>query len=101
MNSALQYAYIQFADRSAWKFNKARQNWLLRNVWSEEMVSLLHTHNRSGIVLSPRTLFQVPETYFTLACHYLQTVQGGVREVRLRTMQVYVDSTDVCVHRHW
>ena len=37
---ALSYAYLQLEEPSSWKFNKARQNWLLRNVWSEEAVSL-------------------------------------------------------------
>ena len=36
---ALSYAYLQAEEPSSWKFNKARQNWLLRNIWSEESVS--------------------------------------------------------------
>lgn len=36
---ALSYAYERCQGSEVWKFNKARQNWLLRNVWSEQAVS--------------------------------------------------------------
>ncbi|KAF9057291.1 hypothetical protein BJ165DRAFT_1419601 [Panaeolus papilionaceus] len=42
-----------------WKFNKARQNWLIRNIWSPE---------------------NIPELYMPLVCKYLSEVQGGSRE---------------------
>ncbi|KAF7790102.1 hypothetical protein EIP86_001053 [Pleurotus ostreatoroseus] len=32
---ALVYAYVYAENQSNWKFNKARQNWLVRNVWSD------------------------------------------------------------------
>ncbi|KAN0097653.1 hypothetical protein V8E55_002099 [Tylopilus felleus] len=32
---ALSYAYERCRGFETWKFNKARQNWLLRHVWSE------------------------------------------------------------------
>ncbi|KAI1792832.1 hypothetical protein LXA43DRAFT_293671 [Ganoderma leucocontextum] len=57
---ALEYAFVQFEDPGSWKFHKARQNWLLRNIWSDDAV---------------------PETYMPLATRYLQGVQGGAREV--------------------
>lgn len=37
---ALEYAFLQMNRPSKWKFNKARQNWLIRNVWNPEAVSL-------------------------------------------------------------
>ncbi|TBU44770.1 hypothetical protein BD309DRAFT_767453 [Dichomitus squalens] len=58
---ALEYAFTQFEDPGSWKFHKARQNWLIRNIWSEEAI---------------------PDTYIPLATRYLQGVQGGAREVR-------------------
>ncbi|THH17616.1 hypothetical protein EW146_g3232 [Bondarzewia mesenterica] len=70
---ALTYAFIQFAHPSKWKFNKARQNWLLRNMWSEEMV---------------------PDVYMTLITRYLTNVQGGVRENLIKTCQNHLASTD-------
>ncbi|KAG6903360.1 hypothetical protein C0995_013113 [Termitomyces sp. Mi166 len=57
----LAYAFLQFHRPSKWKFNKARQNWILRNIWSSEMI---------------------PETHLPLAYGYLAKVQGGVREVK-------------------
>lgn len=41
---ALSYAYAQFADETNWKFNKARQNWLLRNLWAESNVRIVHQY---------------------------------------------------------
>ncbi|KAG6880432.1 hypothetical protein C0992_000034 [Termitomyces sp. T32_za158] len=55
------YAFLQFHRPSKWKFNKARQNWILRNIWSNEMI---------------------PEEHIPLVYGYLAKVQGGVREVR-------------------
>lgn len=43
---ALVYAFTQFADPDNWKFNKARQNWLIRNIWSDQAVGAQHTYHR-------------------------------------------------------
>ncbi|RDB23187.1 hypothetical protein Hypma_009611 [Hypsizygus marmoreus] len=56
---SLAYAFLQFHRPSKWKFNKARQNWLIRNIWSAETI---------------------PEAYLPLVMAYLAKVQGGVRE---------------------
>ncbi|KAI0320263.1 hypothetical protein OF83DRAFT_1105863 [Amylostereum chailletii] len=58
-SKALLYAYSQFSDPSSWKFQKARQNWLLRNLWSET---------------------NIPETYIPLVTRYFSNTQGGIRE---------------------
>ncbi|THH33824.1 hypothetical protein EUX98_g370 [Antrodiella citrinella] len=63
-SKALSYAYTQAVDPSSWKFNKARQNWLLRNYWSEQAI---------------------PDEYLPLVNVYLSKVQGGVRENLLKT----------------
>ncbi|KAI0370199.1 hypothetical protein BV20DRAFT_304056 [Pilatotrama ljubarskyi] len=60
---ALHYAFTQFEDPSEWKFNKARQNWIIRNLWSEEAI---------------------PETYMPLVSRYLQGVQGGACEALIK-----------------
>ncbi|KAF8138257.1 hypothetical protein EV363DRAFT_1313517 [Boletus edulis] len=57
---ALSYAYERCRGIETWKFNKARQNWLLRNVWSEQAV---------------------PENYIPLVIGYLAGISGGAREV--------------------
>lgn len=56
---ALSYAYARFEDPPNWKFNKARQIWLIKRLWSEEMI---------------------PEKYFTLVTKYLADVKGGIRD---------------------
>ncbi|KAG1892747.1 hypothetical protein F4604DRAFT_1565541 [Suillus subluteus] len=56
---ALSYAYARFEDPPNWKFNKAKQIWLIKRLWSEEMI---------------------PEKYFTLVIKYLADVKGGIRD---------------------
>lgn len=56
---ALSYAYARFEDPPNWKFNKARQIWLIKRLWSEEMI---------------------PEKYFALVTKYLADVKGGIRD---------------------
>ncbi|KAI0650096.1 hypothetical protein C8Q79DRAFT_942247 [Trametes meyenii] len=60
---ALHYAFTQFEEPGSWKFNKARQNWIIRNLWSEEAI---------------------PETYVSLVSRYLEGVQGGAREALVK-----------------
>lgn len=64
---ALSYAYERYRGSEVWKFNKARQNWLLRNVWSEHTVSLnvlvtiqRHVWSRAGTRKLYPTGDQVP-----------------------------------------
>ncbi|KAI0728784.1 hypothetical protein C8Q72DRAFT_360273 [Fomitopsis betulina] len=61
---ALHYAFCQFDDPTSWKFNKAKQNWLIRNIWSQQAIS---------------------DVYMPLLTKYLEGVQGGAREAILRT----------------
>ncbi|KAH6915410.1 hypothetical protein BKA70DRAFT_576163 [Coprinopsis sp. MPI-PUGE-AT-0042] len=56
---ALDYAFTQFNAPNEWKFNKARQNWIIRNAFSAE---------------------SIPETYLSLAIKYLSGLQGGSRD---------------------
>ncbi|EPT02837.1 hypothetical protein FOMPIDRAFT_1047573 [Fomitopsis schrenkii] len=61
---ALHYAFCQFDDPTSWKFNKAKQNWLIRNIWSQQAI---------------------PDVYIPLSTKYLRGVQGGAREAILIT----------------
>jgi len=54
---AQQYA-AHGAGSDGWKFNKARQGWLLRNVWSPS---------------------EVTDTYLDVVVKYLGTIVGGAR----------------------
>ncbi|KDR83392.1 hypothetical protein GALMADRAFT_235499 [Galerina marginata CBS 339.88] len=70
---ALEYAFTQMNRPSKWKFNKARQNWLIRNIWAPEAL---------------------PEVYFPLAVKYLAAVQGGSREKLTQTCQSYINGEE-------
>jgi len=69
---ALRYAYTQFDDPASWKFNKARQNWLIRNVLSNQIV---------------------PELHMPLLTRYLANVKGGIRENLITTCQSILSPT--------
>ncbi|KAJ6539096.1 hypothetical protein B0H19DRAFT_342248 [Mycena capillaripes] len=64
-SKALSYAFLQFRKPAKWKFSKARQNWLIRNIWSD----------------------QIPDTYLALTVQYLSNVKGGVRETLIKDCQ--------------
>ncbi|OAX35316.1 hypothetical protein K503DRAFT_868344 [Rhizopogon vinicolor AM-OR11-026] len=55
---ALSYAYSRFQHLPHWKFNKAKQIWLVKQLWSEEMI---------------------PEKYFSLVVKYLADGEGRIR----------------------
>ncbi|KAJ7507504.1 hypothetical protein B0H11DRAFT_1705475 [Mycena galericulata] len=64
-SKALSYAFTQFRKPSKWKFHKARQNWIIRNIWSDT----------------------IPDTYVELTIRYLSNVKGGVREKLIQDCQ--------------
>ncbi|KAK7470911.1 hypothetical protein VKT23_002327 [Stygiomarasmius scandens] len=69
---ALEYAFTQFRRPKKWKFHKARQNWIIRNVWSST---------------------NVPDSQLPLVLRYLANVQGGVRENLVKTCQNILESS--------
>ncbi|KAL7423070.1 hypothetical protein Q5752_002369 [Cryptotrichosporon argae] len=58
-----------FAGRAAggWKFNKARQNWLMRNLWTDE----------------------IPDEHVGLVVDYLKTMQGASKAALVAVAQKY------------
>ncbi|KIM45852.1 hypothetical protein M413DRAFT_295420 [Hebeloma cylindrosporum] len=66
---ALEYVFTLMNRPSKWKFNKARQNWVIRNVWASDAIS---------------------DIYFPLVVKYLNTVQGGSREKLKETCESYL-----------
>ena len=76
--TALTYIYSQSTSPDTWKFNKARQNWIIRNVWTskvwDEDIRELH-------LLTYFSPFQVLEKYVPMVVDYLSKVQGQVKEV--------------------
>jgi len=75
---ALSYAYARFQDPPNWKFNKARQIWLIKKLWSEEMI---------------------PEKYFALVTTYLADVKGGIRDtlIQMCNSEIASVTTDTSV----
>ncbi|KAJ7638547.1 hypothetical protein FB45DRAFT_903197 [Roridomyces roridus] len=71
---ALAYAFYRFRRPKKWKFSKARQNWLVRNIWSDS----------------------IPEAYVDLTVQYLSNVQGGAREKLIKECQSFLspDATE-------
>lgn len=74
---ALSYAFAQFRDPGHWKFNKAKQNWLVRNFWSA--IAVCHLLFMLHPILNG--CLQIPEKYEELITKYLSAVQGNAREV--------------------
>ncbi|KAJ7688480.1 hypothetical protein B0H17DRAFT_1203024 [Mycena rosella] len=68
---ALSYAFLQFRKPAKWKFSKARQNWLIRNIWSD----------------------MIPDTYLPLTIRYLSNVKGGVRETLIKDCRSILSPT--------
>ncbi|KAJ3762910.1 hypothetical protein EV360DRAFT_78865 [Lentinula raphanica] len=68
---ALSYAFVQFRKPSKWKFQKARQNWIIRN-WATE---------------------NIPDSQMPLVLRYLSNVQGNIRE-NLTKICVSIISTE-------
>ncbi|KIY49592.1 hypothetical protein FISHEDRAFT_72904 [Fistulina hepatica ATCC 64428] len=66
---ALDYVYAFHKHHEKWKFNKARQNWLIRNCWS---------------------LDEIPDPYSRLLIKYLRSVQGGLREKLMQTCRKHL-----------
>ncbi|KAF7353044.1 hypothetical protein MVEN_01272100 [Mycena venus] len=56
------YLFLTRDERSKWKFSKPRQNWLIRNIWSDK----------------------IPDTHLALTIQYLSNVKGGVRETLIK-----------------
>jgi len=63
---ALSYVVLQNEDPTSWKFNKARQNWLIRNFWSSN---------------------EVPDQYLSAVVQYLAKAQGGVRAALIKSCE--------------
>ncbi|KAF9780067.1 hypothetical protein BJ322DRAFT_308982 [Thelephora terrestris] len=69
---ALSYIYSQFSSPETWKFNKARQNWIIRNVWTSK----------------------VPDKYVPMVVEYLSRVQGRVRETLVESCKIVVSGSN-------
>jgi uncharacterized protein YcnI len=71
------------APEYRWKFNKARQGWLMRNVWNDTEVSTSRqgSEREERHSRTIRADGQVPEVYFDRVVAYLKTLPGSARKV--------------------
>ncbi|EJD53881.1 hypothetical protein AURDEDRAFT_180269 [Auricularia subglabra TFB-10046 SS5] len=65
----LAYAY-SYATSSDWKFNKARQNWLMKHAYDSAMI---------------------PDEYLRMVFHYLKSIKGQALEHLRKTCQTAID----------
>ncbi|KAG8936644.1 hypothetical protein FRC03_008319 [Tulasnella sp. 419] len=74
----LLYAKSYVASREdsglSWKFNKAKQNWLMRHVFERE---------------------HIPDTYFDLALAYLKSIQGGSRDALRKSCDIILNPSPI------
>ncbi|GAC96258.1 hypothetical protein PHSY_003838 [Pseudozyma hubeiensis SY62] len=86
---AIQYAQIYIKDKSQWKFNKAKQNWLLRNALSvppsdyDASLARKQVETSSAAEDSEDAAEEgenfVPEDFVPVVTAYLTSVMGGAR----------------------
>ncbi|KAJ9478219.1 hypothetical protein PHBOTO_001784 [Pseudozyma hubeiensis] len=86
---AIQYAQIYIKDKSQWKFNKAKQNWLLRNALSvppsdyDAFLARKQVESSSAAEDSEDAAEEgenfVPEDFVPVVTAYLTSVMGGAR----------------------
>lgn len=80
---ALIHAYTRSAKPEAWKFNKAYQNWIIKNAISIDAVLTPVIH----FLLVLMVLSQIPEKYNYILKEYLSGCQGKAKDVRERLKQ--------------
>lgn len=86
---AIQYSQIYIKDKSQWKFNKAKQNWLLRNALSvppsdyDASLARKQIESSSAAGNSEDSAEEgenfVPEDFVPVVTAYLTSVMGGAR----------------------
>ncbi|KAF8529745.1 hypothetical protein BU17DRAFT_79848 [Hysterangium stoloniferum] len=81
---ALEYVHANVTSAPDWKFNKARQNWIIRNVWDDAI-----DNSR------PAMTIQVPDLYFPSCIKYLSGVQGNTRDVLIKSSKDIIEKASV------
>ncbi|KIJ54037.1 hypothetical protein M422DRAFT_25021 [Sphaerobolus stellatus SS14] len=73
---ALIYVYSRVSSSPDWKFNKARQNWIIRNIFDDQ---------------------SIPEIYFSSCLKYLSTAQGNTREVLIKNSKLIIEGKTIAM----
>jgi hypothetical protein len=119
---AIQYAQIYSKDKSLWKFNKAKQNWLLRNALSippsdydaslaRRQASTTETEGDMTLPDGENTEENaeklnddgeegetfIPDDFVAVVTAYLQSVQGGSRQRLVGSLNEALKAPEVAV----
>ncbi|GAK63549.1 uncharacterized protein PAN0_003c1754 [Moesziomyces antarcticus] len=102
---AIQYAQIYTADKPHWKFNKAKQNWLLRNALSVPPSDYDAALARKSAAAQDGEEAEqddggenfVPEDFVGVVTAYLSSVVGGARQRLVESLREAVNAPVVVV----
>lgn len=107
---AIQYAQLYTKDKSQWKFNKAKQNWLLRNALaiqpSDYDAALARkqpdsTASAEGVAEEAEEADEgenfVPEDFVPVVTAYLSSVVGGARQRLVESLKEAVNAPAITV----
>ncbi|CDS82139.1 uncharacterized protein SPSC_02959 [Sporisorium scitamineum] len=98
---AIQYAQVYTKDKSQWKFNKAKQNWLLRNALSvppsDYDASLARKQGSNTDAAEDAEEAEegenfVPDDFVAVVTAYLTSVMGGARQRLVESLQEAVNA---------
>ncbi|KAF8531508.1 hypothetical protein JB92DRAFT_2850658 [Gautieria morchelliformis] len=67
---ALSYVHTHVSSPDSWKFSKARQNWVVRNLWDDKAI---------------------PDMYFPSCVKYVANIRGNTRDMLTKSSQSVLD----------
>lgn len=107
---AIQYAQVYTKDKSQWKFNKAKQNWLLRNALSvppsDYDPALARKQSDSSVTAEGEVENAeeaeegenfVPEDFVPVVTAYLNSVMGGARQRLIESLKEAVNAPAIVI----
>lgn len=107
---AIHYAQIYTKDKSHWKFNKAKQNWLLRNALSvppSDYGATLARKQPESSAAEEGTAEEadeaeegenfVPDDFVPVVTAYLTSVMGGARQRMIESLREAVNAPAITV----
>ncbi|SNX83170.1 uncharacterized protein MEPE_01876 [Melanopsichium pennsylvanicum] len=107
---AIQYAQLYTKDKSQWKFNKAKQNWLLRNALSvppsdyDSALARKQPDSKAsaegvadGLEAAEEGENFVPEDFVPVVTAYLNSVMGGARQRLIESLKEAVNAPAVVI----
>ncbi|KAJ1027352.1 hypothetical protein NDA18_003360 [Ustilago nuda] len=104
---AIQYAQIYSSEKSQWKFNKAKQNWLLRNALSvppsDYDTALARKRSENAASAGEDGAAEeaeegenfVPEDFVLVVTAYLNSVMGGARQRLIESLREAVNAPTI------